>query len=184
MFYQSFLVRLLADGFECEIINVYGPVQDDKKMDFLEEINSKIQSSQKPLLVGGDFNLVRKISEKSCGLVDHRFMDAFNEMIDVVELRELFRGGCKYTWTNKQLSQVQCVLDRILINNSWKDSFNLSSVKPILRVGFDHTSLLCETEHDTNRPLRYFRFDPKWLTQEGFGDWEQKMAFQIQEKLY
>lgn len=59
----------------------YGPIQDEKKE--------------------GDFNLIRRVDEKSTGNVDQRFMDVFHEMIEAAELTELFRGGCKYTWTNK-----------------------------------------------------------------------------------
>jgi len=45
-------------------------------------------------------------------------MDAFNDVIDEAELRELNRGGSRYTWTNKQLHPIQSVLDRVFVNNS------------------------------------------------------------------
>jgi len=53
------------------LINVYGPVQDDRKPDFLQELIDKIKSTPLPLIVGGDFHLVRRIEDKSSGNVNH-----------------------------------------------------------------------------------------------------------------
>jgi len=61
---------------------------------------------------------VKRSEDKSSGNVDHRFMDTFNDVIDEAELRELNRGGSRYTWTNKQLHPIQNVLDRVFVNNS------------------------------------------------------------------
>jgi len=41
--------------------------------------------------------MVRRVTNNSSGHVDVRYMDAFNEMIDVTELRELQRSGSRYT---------------------------------------------------------------------------------------
>ena len=61
---------------------------------------------------------MRRSEDKSSGNVDHHFMDAFNDVIDEAELRELNRGGSRYTWTNKLLHPIQSVLDRVFVNNS------------------------------------------------------------------
>lgn len=102
-FFQSVHVRMKADGFEWMLVNIYGPAHDDRKLEFLEEIQTKIQSSEVPMLFGGDFNLVRRVEEKSSGNVSIHLMEAFNEMINVIELRELQRNGSRYTWSNKQI---------------------------------------------------------------------------------
>jgi len=70
-------------GFQWMLLNIYGPAHDDRKMEFLEEIQNKVLSSDLPMMLGGDFNLVRKVDEKSSGNVDVHLMDAFNEMINV-----------------------------------------------------------------------------------------------------
>ena len=62
------------------------------KSPFLQEVLDNIKRTQLPLLIGGDFNLIRRTEDKSSGNVNHRFMDAFNDMIDEAELRELNRG--------------------------------------------------------------------------------------------
>jgi len=84
------------------LFNIYGPAHDDRKLEFLEEIQNKVLSSDLPMMLGGDFNLVRKVEEKSSGNVDVHLMDAFNDMINSTSLRELHRTGSRYTWTNKQ----------------------------------------------------------------------------------
>ena len=52
------------------------------------------------MLLGGD-NMIKKVEEKSSGNVDIQLMDAFNDMINITELRELHRTGSRYTWSNK-----------------------------------------------------------------------------------
>ena len=41
------------------------PVQLDLKTDFLKELMEEILFQQNPVIVGGDFNLVRDMAEKS-----------------------------------------------------------------------------------------------------------------------
>ena len=70
------------------------------------------------MILGGDFNLVRRIEEKSNRNVNVQMMEAFNEMINNTALRELHRIGSHFTWTNKQNPPIMCVLDRVLVSNS------------------------------------------------------------------
>ena len=93
VFYQSLHLRNSEDDVAWMLINVYGPVQDDRKPEFLQELLDKIKNTPLPLIVGGDLNLVRRIEDKSSSNVNHRLMDAFNEFVEVAELRELCRGA-------------------------------------------------------------------------------------------
>ncbi|CAD6239763.1 unnamed protein product [Miscanthus lutarioriparius] len=95
--------------------------------------------------MGGDFNLVRKVEEKSPGNVNTNLMDAFNEMINTTALRELHRTGSRDTWSNKQTPPILCVLDRVLVSNSSEDKFNLASVLTAPRLGSDHNPLIVDT---------------------------------------
>ena len=52
VFFHSLVVKSLADDFIWELINVYGPVQSDRKADLLAKLKAKIQSSNNPLIVG------------------------------------------------------------------------------------------------------------------------------------
>lgn len=96
-------------------------------------------------MLGGDFNLVRKIEEKSSGNVDLHMINAFNEMINLTELREIQRTSSRFTWSNKQTPPIMCVLDRMLVSNSWEDKYNLISVLTAPRVGSDHNPFIVDT---------------------------------------
>jgi exonuclease III len=116
-----------------------------------------------PIILGGDFNMVRKAEEKSNGNVNVQLMEAFNEMINNTALRELHRTGSRFTWTNKQNPQIMCVLDRVLVSNPWEDKFNLASVVTTPRLGSDHNPLIVDTGNNLSRQQHYFRFSAHWL---------------------
>lgn len=170
-FFLSMVLKNRRDGKEWGIINIYGPVQGEKKDDFLREILGKSNSMQIPFMMGGDFNMIRFPDEKSNGNIHKRWADKFNSFIALAELRELHRSGGKYTWTNKQADPVMEVLDRVLVSSSWEEMYPLTMVKSLLRVGSDHNPLLVELEKQLVWSRDAFRFDPSWLTQEGFKEW-------------
>jgi len=69
------------DNFTWRLINMYGPVKDNLKQVFLDKLEGLINDTDIPTLIGGDFNLVRKIEEKSTGNVNLKLMDAFNNFV-------------------------------------------------------------------------------------------------------
>ena len=73
------------------------------------------------MILGGDFNLVRRIEEKSNENVNVQMMEAFNEMINNTALWELHRTGSRFTWTNRQNPPIMCVLDRVFVSNAWEE---------------------------------------------------------------
>jgi endonuclease/exonuclease/phosphatase family metal-dependent hydrolase len=58
---------------------------------------------------------------------------------------DLFRKGSKYTWTNKQLTPVMSVLDRVLTCVEWDLHYRNVSCETITRVGSDHSPILVNT---------------------------------------
>ena len=112
-FYVSLVVRDLNSSLNWEVI-IYGPVALNRKDDFFAEITDKVLRARLPVCLGGDFNVVRYEEEKSCGFVHRSLMYKFNVMINLLQLRELHRSGCKFTWTNKQVNPTMEVLDRVL----------------------------------------------------------------------
>jgi hypothetical protein len=170
-FYQCFNLTMNLDGFQWMLFNIYGPAHDDRKLEFLEEIQTKIQSVDCLVLLGGDFNMIRKREEKSNGNVNVTMMEAFNEMINTTALRELHRSGSRFTWTNKQNPPIMCVLDRVLVSNSWEDKFNLTSVVSAPRLGSDHNPLLVDTGSNLSEYQHYFKFNAHWLHHDGFKEW-------------
>ena len=92
------------------------PVQVDLKAKFLRELMELILSVEVPIIVGGDFNLVRDGSEKSTKNVNNSQVNLFNQFVSDVSLREMHRHGGTYTWINKQNAPIMVVLDRVFVS--------------------------------------------------------------------
>jgi exonuclease III len=58
-FFTSMKVKGRQENYKWEVINVYGPVQIERKTAFLEELTKKISNTQDPFIIGGDFNMFR-----------------------------------------------------------------------------------------------------------------------------
>lgn len=144
-----------------------GPVDNHLKGGFLDELKWHIQGNDYPFILGGDFKLYRFAWEKSNANVDSRNMLLFNSFIADLDLRETFRNGPKYTWTNKQECPAQEVLDRVLMNDSWDIKFPSALLSSLPRVGSDHTPLLVDTDEERERSCSYFKFESAWLAENG-----------------
>jgi hypothetical protein len=118
-FFSSMKIVLKQDDFRWEIVNIYGPVQIERKANFLQKLNQKISNMEDPFIMGGDFNLLRFTWEKSTGNVNQFWMSAFNDFIRDNGIKEMDRKGCKYTWSNKQANPIMSVLDRVLLAPEW-----------------------------------------------------------------
>jgi exonuclease III len=185
-FFSSLGVITRDDNFQWEIIYVYGPVHTERKSAFLQELNQKMLSVSWPIVMGGDFNLIRFSWEKSSDNCNQFWMDAFNKFILDNGLLELPRFGSKYTWTNKQLNPVMSVLDRVLVCNLFNSHYREASCDSISRVGSDHNPLIVDTKDSRLRQQYNFRFEPLWLEQQGFKDmlkskWPERMGRPVQD---
>jgi hypothetical protein len=69
--YGDFLVRVnlrtKKDGFEWSFVAVYGAAQEAHKSAFLAELVRICDSPGTPMIIGGDFNILRSPMEKSTG---------------------------------------------------------------------------------------------------------------------
>ncbi|KAG2615462.1 hypothetical protein PVAP13_3NG057080 [Panicum virgatum] len=109
------------------------------------------------MIMGGDFDLIRKESAKSSDHYNHLLINQFNDLIGNHQLREVTRVGSQYTWTNKQHVPVLVNLDRFLMT-TWG----------LTRVGSDHSPIILDSgEHGVPRP-RYFFFEKQWLLKPNF----------------
>jgi hypothetical protein len=57
-------MKCKRDGFEWNFLPDYGAAQDAQKPDFLAEIVRMCDNQDLPMMVGGDFNTIRKKEEK------------------------------------------------------------------------------------------------------------------------
>ena len=122
-----------------------------------------------PMLVGGDFNIIRREEEKSNNNFNARWPVVFNAIIDSLDLREIALSGRQYTWASHRETPTFEKLDRFLASVEWEQKFPLVSVHALTRTGSDHTPLIIDSgvqAHFGNKAK--FSFELSWLQERGF----------------
>lgn len=99
-FYVKFHVRNKENAFQWILVAVYGAAQEEYKEDFLTELVRSCRKESLPILIGGDFNIIRNPSEKNNDKYSDKWPFLFNAVIDSLDLRELELTGRKFTWAN------------------------------------------------------------------------------------
>jgi hypothetical protein len=64
-FYVKIQLCNKVDGFKWTLVVVYGPAQSAHKKNFLTELMRMCSHENLPLIVGGDYNILRHPSEKN-----------------------------------------------------------------------------------------------------------------------
>jgi hypothetical protein len=100
------VLRNRASNWRWEMLAVYGPAQHEKSREFIAELSRKCLYATLPMVLGGDFNLIRNANEKNNSNFDQSLMDRFNMFIELHNLQEIKRTGPRFTWTNKQKNPV------------------------------------------------------------------------------
>jgi exonuclease III len=85
-YFISLVVRHRTINFRWEIMIVYGHAQHDKSRDFIAELSRKCMTVTLPVVMGGDFNLIRQASEKNNDNINQGMVDMFNMFIDLHQL--------------------------------------------------------------------------------------------------
>lgn len=105
------------------LVAVYGAVQDVYKADFLRDLVNLAKDNPYPIVIGGDFNLLRFPHEKKRGRFDEYWPFMFNVVIDSLDLREVTMLGRQFTWANSLSEPTYKKLDRVLMDTEWKINF-------------------------------------------------------------
>jgi hypothetical protein len=79
------------------LVSVYGAAQDVLKPAFLREMVNLAKDNPYPLIIGGDFNLLRYPYEKSKAMFDSNCPFLFNDVINSLDLREISIVGRLFT---------------------------------------------------------------------------------------
>jgi hypothetical protein len=157
-----------SDNFKWAILVVYGAAQDEHKADFLAELVRICENEPLPLLVGGDFNILRRKEDKNNDNFNPCWPFIFNAIIDSLDLRELGLSSRQFTWANRRQTPTFEKLDRILVSVEWEQKFPLASVHALPRSGSDHTPLLLDTGEQAHLGNKMeFSFELSWLKIEG-----------------
>ena len=89
-----------ADNFIWSLVTVYGAAQEEYKEAFLRELVNLANDNPHPILIGGDFNMLRFPHEKSRGRFDGHWSFLSNAVIDSLDLREVHMTRRQFTWAN------------------------------------------------------------------------------------
>jgi hypothetical protein len=168
-YYVKFHICNKADDFKWVLVVVYGPAQDEHKESFLVELVHMCSHENLPLLMGGDYNILRHPSEKNNDRFHTRWPFLFNVVIDRLNLKEIQMSGRNFTWANNLPTPTFEKLDRILITMEWEEKYPLTTVQALTREVSDHTPLLLnsgEASSMATQPL--FKFELGWLLRDGF----------------
>ena len=88
-FCVKFQLKNKQDGFMWSFVVAYGAAQDEFKPDFLAELVRICENETLPMLVGGDFNIIRRQEEKNNDNFHARWPFIFNAIIESLSLREI-----------------------------------------------------------------------------------------------
>jgi exonuclease III len=167
----NFNLRSKVDGFEWSLIPVYGAAQEIHKPDFLAELVRVCEAESLPMLVGGDFNIMRRKEDKSNNNFDTRWPFIFNAIIESLDLREIALSGRQFTWASCRDTPTYEKLDRVLASVEWEQKFPLVSVRALARAESDHTPLILDSGEQAHLGNKaQFSFELSWLRQEGFAN--------------
>jgi hypothetical protein len=111
--------------FEWSLVVVYGAAQEAQKGEFLPELVRMCKNDNLPMLVGGDFNIIRHQEEKNNDNFNVRWPFIFNAIIESLDLREIALSGRQFTWANRKEIPTYEKLDRVLASVSWEQKFPL-----------------------------------------------------------
>ena len=79
------------------LVSVYGPAQEEGKEAFLTELANICFKNKEPMLIGGDFNILRFSEDKNKAFCPNKFTDMFNLIINSYALQEVTLNGGLYT---------------------------------------------------------------------------------------
>jgi hypothetical protein len=151
---------------------VYGAAQEEFKADFLHEMVNLAKGNPHPIIIGGDFNLLRFPFEKSKGRFYDHLTFLFNVVINSLDLREVSMIGRQFTWVNNLREPTYENLDRVLMDSDWEDKYPMVSVQALEHIEalLDHAPILLTTGSLRPQCHRQFKFELGWLHRDGFHD--------------
>ena len=124
--------------------------------------------------MGGNFNVIRRSSEKLGGSSLTSSMRDFDGFIRDIELLDPPLWNFPFTWSNMQESPLCKRLDRFLYSNDWGQFFPQSLQEALPRRTSDHWSIILDT-NPFKWGLTPFRFENMWLQhlsfKECFSSW-------------
>ena len=106
------LVPVGSSSEPWSLATVYGPVEENLKLEFLNELREIHVDCDGPLLIHGDFNLIYQATDKSNDRLNLRSMHRFRRALDDMQVDELYLHVRLYTWSNERQRPTMEHIDR------------------------------------------------------------------------
>jgi len=151
-----------ADNSQWSITGVYGPQEDQEKIQFITEISSLRQQMHSSWVVLGDFNLIYRACDKNNDRVNRGMMRRFKSALDILELKEIQLNGRKYTWSSETDNPTLSKIDHVFCTKEWELSHQYSYMQALSSSASDHCPMLL-TCNPFHRNCIGFRFESYWL---------------------
>lgn len=144
------------------LTGIYGPNLSSERGAFWEELAGLGSLCSGKWCLGGDFNVVRYVSEKSPQGRRTKSMKDFDEFIRGEGLKDAAMDNARFTWSNGREDIVKSRIDRFLYSGEWEEAFPQVRQEVGLRICSDHFPLILDTNKVRWGPTP-FRFENMWL---------------------
>jgi len=114
---------------------VYGPQDNQAKIQFLQELRDVRSQCTSPCMVAGDFNLIYRDEDKNNSNVNRAMMGRFKRWIDDMAVNELPLHGRKFTWSSSSDSASPTLVD-------WTECFALLTGRKCFLIASFRAQLL------------------------------------------
>ncbi|CAA7014604.1 unnamed protein product [Microthlaspi erraticum] len=179
-YFDSFDVKILSadnrlidieatiEGKQVFMSFVYGDPVFEHREKVWDRLSLISATRQGPWYMCGDFNEMVNNSEKRGGRrrAESSFLP-FRKMLDDCGMIEFPLNSL--SWVGYRSSgKVQCRLDRAVGNEDWHHSYSHTNVEYLKLWGYDHRPVLTRIFSKVIRTKRNFKFDNRWIGNEGF----------------
>jgi hypothetical protein len=122
---------------------VYVPSCEDRKDEFLAELNLLRSIRSEPWLLCGDFNWIYRAKDKNNDRLDRRRMGQFRHFLNESLLKEIHLQGHLFTWSNERSHTTLERIDLVSFQVNGNSCSPIISYNPWLPS--DHAPLLIQT---------------------------------------
>ncbi|KAF9589899.1 hypothetical protein IFM89_029262 [Coptis chinensis] len=133
----------------------------------------QLSSSQQPILIIGDMNIILSAEEQQGGR-DYEFIDGYpaHDIIRDQGLLDLGFKGSPFTWSNKRVAtdNIQKRLDRALSNSECHLLFPNATLHHLPAIESDHCPILLNTHPTSLSTATPFKFHHMWIDHPDYSD--------------
>ena len=152
--------KIFPKEFNCVIIGIYNSTLIHEQDGVWRELLSFFrQLGDANFLLIGDFNQVRKESDRLPPLANGLGMQQFNDFVSNANLLEMVLHGSRFTWQNRKSCSY---IDRAFVSSGWVYKFPFLNLMTLPRGPSDHHPLWLSSVRENHGPLPFRTLDCWW----------------------